>query len=116
MSRTVKSIRFPHAHEIRRILGLNAGKLPTNLTEQHYSVGGLKFRLLPARTTPVLRSRPHRLEVECPVCNKWMSVGRFNQHQGTHPRETLSELSRQYIAVPYHQLDEWIADRWLSHQ
>jgi hypothetical protein len=69
--------------------------LPLNLTERHFELKGLRFRLLPASTAPVYRCRPHRLEVECNVCKRWMSVGRFNQHQGIHPREQLSELSKE---------------------
>jgi hypothetical protein len=97
MKRT-KSIRFPQAHEIRPLLGLNPGKLPTNLTQQDFSIMGLRFRLMPAKAVPVYhRNRPYRLQVECNVCHEWMSVGRFNQHQGVHPREQLSELTLSYL-------------------
>jgi hypothetical protein len=96
-----KSIQFPQTYQIRRMLGLNPGKLPTNTTEQRFYYQGLYFRLLPAKMTPALRSRPHRLEVLCNVCGKWMSAGRFNQHQGIHPRETLSELSLNWIKPEY---------------
>jgi hypothetical protein len=107
-----KSVRFPQAGQIRRMLGLNPGKLPANLTVQTWKLGGLNFRLNPAKTVPVFRSRPHRLEVECPVCSKWMSVGRFNQHQGIHPRETRSELTNLYIQyggyVDEHHIPEFL--------
>ena len=91
-----RSIRFPQAHQIRALLGLNPGKLPLNLTERTFELKGLRFRLLPASMVPVY-NRPHRLEVECNVCKKWYSVGRFNQHQPVHPREQLSELSKEWL-------------------
>jgi hypothetical protein len=91
-----KSIRFPQTYQLRPALGLNAGKLPLNLTEQNFEVGGLKLRLLPASTVPT-RNRPHRLLVTCNVCGKEVSAGRFNQHQAIHPRELLSQFSLDFL-------------------
>lgn len=89
------SIRFPQTHHLRRMLGLNEGKLPRNTETLHFEREGLKFRLLPCSQTPT-RRRPHRLEVECNACGKWMSAGRFNQHQFLH-RDNLSELSARWL-------------------
>lgn len=96
-----KSIMFPQAHELRRLLGLNVGKLPTY--ERVFELGGLKFRLESQveawrqKEYAGIPGRPHRLCVECNVCGAYLSAGRFNQHQGIHPRDSLSELSKAYL-------------------
>jgi hypothetical protein len=95
-SRFGKSIRFPHTHQLRVMLGLNPKRLPVTLTELNFKVDDLSFRLLPSKTVPAY-NRPHRLEVQCNVCNEWMSAGRFNQHQVIHPREQLSTFSKKWL-------------------
>lgn len=87
-----RSVRFFQAHQLRERLGLNPGKLPKE-ERKWCNVEGLSFHLLPAPAISQ-RSRPHRLLVKC-LCGKWMSAGRFNQHQGMH--EKLSDLSKGYL-------------------
>jgi hypothetical protein len=81
------------------MLGLNPGKLPTNTEVLTFTKGDLKFTLLPSQPSKRYASRPHRLLIECPQCHDVMSTGRFNQHQGVHPREQLSQVTKDYLLI-----------------
>lgn len=109
-----KSIRFPHHSQIRRLLGLNPSRLPQKQEERWFNIMGLRFKLCPPRTVNNFGHRTrsaHRLTVQCNVCGKWCSVGRFNQHQSKHPREQLSELSLLYLNTPYHEFEAFLENK-----
>lgn len=100
MSKKRPSVRFPQSWQIRRLLGLNPYKLPREQEERWFYFMGLRFHLCPPLTVNRHGKKTrcaHRLQVECNVCKRWMSCGHFNQHQGTHPREQLSELSKKFL-------------------
>ena len=96
MIRKTRSIRFPHASQLRRMLGLNPGKLPKE--RQEFAKGGLCFILAASGSLDWRGARrPHRLLVQCNVCGEIVSAGRFNQHQGMYGMDMLSEFSKDWI-------------------
>ena len=77
--------RWLHHYKVKRLLGVNENKLPSDFTMKPTKIEGVEVYILPSNHGSKGKSLfGHRVMSICPVCGKHTSAGRFHQHWKVH--------------------------------
>ena len=84
--------QLPQARHIRKLLGVNVGKLPIgSVPTKTVNIDGIDILVHilsrnEARQRFPHANRPHRVCAQCPECYTWVSAARLAQHYKVHQK------------------------------